>query len=127
MKYKGCTMYLTEDRNRDLLRAYKSIVRRSGFLPIKEIYNILTKEPSRRFWITGERAYDHIVNHRGYERRGEMYREIEKRARQYMKEKGCSFRKACRAVVLQPAPSFFLEARSINNIILRLLKREKQR
>lgn len=124
MRYKGCTDILVEDRNKDLLRAYNKIVRCGGFLSFEEIYRRLQETPSSRFWITGERAYEHLVKHRGQtlRERNAMYREIERRARQYMEENGVTFRCACKAVVVQPAPSFYLTNRTMKKIIRGMIR-----
>lgn len=130
MKYKGCTSYLIEDRNEDLLRTFDRLMRCGGSLSVEAVYEQMSAMPAKRFWITGERAYAYIVsrNRRNeYPCRLEMCNEIEKRARKYSKEHNCSFRTACKAVVLQPAPSFYLSVGAIKNIIRRMRRYRHRR
>ena len=128
MKYKGCTSYLVEDRDEDLLRAYNRIMRHNRSSLITDVYKLMKDIPASRFWVTGERAYESLVKRRrGYRIRGiksEMYDEIEKRATEYADANKCSFRLACKAVVMQPAPSFYLSVGRMKNIIRRMLKRK---
>ena len=131
MKYKGCTAYLTEDRGEDLFRAYNRIMRSDRPSSIKDVYKLLTSTPATRFWVTGERAYECIVKRkRGRklsERKNAMYDEIERRAQEYMTKYDTTFRKACKVVVLQPAPSFYLESNTIREIISHELKKRRRR
>ena len=130
MKYTGCTSYLVEDRDEDLLRAYNRIMRHNRSSLITDVYKLMKDIPASRFWVTGERAYESLVKRkRGYRIRGiksEMYDEIERRAQAYMKENHVTFRKACKAVVLQPAPSFYLESFTIRKIISEAIKRRRK-
>lgn len=128
MKSRGCTSYLNEDRNRDLLRTYNRIMRRSGSSSFSDVYEEMKRAEASRFWCTWKTAYEHIVRKsrkdKEYEGRSEMYDEIEKRATEYADANKCSFRLACKAVVMQPAPSFYLSVGRMKNIIRRMLKRK---
>lgn len=131
MKHKGCTAYLVEDRNEELLRAYIKIVKR-GVTPLSEVYKELKTVPCRRFWVTGVIAYNNLVIRRkrdkntGFSERRAMYDEIERRAMQYMHEHNTTFRKACREVVTTPAPRFYLDERTMGNIVRMMLKRRRK-
>lgn len=132
MKKKGCTAYLIEDRNDSLLKAYNRIIKKNGcHLSVQKVYSLLQEAPSPRFWITGERAYKAILmrklkQKKSYSQRAAMYDEIFKRACEYSKANGISFRKACRRVVLTPAPSFYLDSGTMENIIRTMLKKKRR-
>lgn len=133
MKHRGDVSLLIEDRNEELLRAYDRIVGCGEFLSYAEIYERLSRVPSSRFWVTGQRAYEYIRSRligeegTGFCEREAMYDEIERRVHAYKLAHGVSFRKACKAVVLQKAPRFYLDVRTIENIIRQMLMERRKR
>lgn len=132
MKHKGSTFEYKEERDADLLRAYREQIMRCDTIDLTEIFNKVVLMPSARFWVSEERAA--IVIARMF--RGdkletmktntrEMYEEIFKRVKD-MKEKfpDMSLLDILFHVVRQPAPKFYLTPDSAKVITTRI-KREQ--
>ena len=132
MKHKGSTFEYKEERDVDLLRAYREQIMRCDTIDLTEIFNKVVLMPSARFWVSEERAA--IVIARMF--RGdkletmktntrEMYEEIFKRVKD-MKEKfpDMSLLDILFHVVRQPAPKFYLTPDSAKVITTRI-KREQ--
>ncbi len=56
MKYKGSTFEYREERNADLLDAYKREMASNSNISLTEIAERIANSPSRRFWVSEERA-----------------------------------------------------------------------
>jgi len=56
MKYKGSTFEYKEERNADLLDAYKREMASNSNISLTEIAERIANSPSRRFWVSEERA-----------------------------------------------------------------------
>lgn len=119
---------MVDERDEDLLKVYNKIMRFSWMKPMSEVYDSIVASPSRRFWVTGERAYAAInAMRRGrcdnqYPLRQQMYIEIEHRARKLMcANPGMTMLEACKRAVKQPAPSFYLSRGTVANVLSRLI------
>ena len=62
MKYKDSRCYFIEERDADLLRAYKEIINVRDNIRLSEIEEKLAQSPSRRFWVSEDRAYIVILD-----------------------------------------------------------------
>lgn len=56
MKYHGCILEFTEERNRELMRVFKQLIDESAFIDIAQISQALVNSPCARFWVSEERA-----------------------------------------------------------------------
>lgn len=56
MKYKGSTFEYRDERNADLLDAYKREMASNSNISLTEIAERIANSPSRRFWVSEERA-----------------------------------------------------------------------
>ena len=131
MKHKGSTFEYKDERDRDLLRAYREQLMLCETIDLTEVFKKVVLMPSARFWVSEERAAiviarmfkgDKLESMKPNTR--EMYEEIFKRVKD-MKEHNPEmylfdilFR-----VVRQPAPKFYLTPDSAKVITTRI-KRE---
>ncbi|MBQ2857941.1 MAG: hypothetical protein IJB60_09245 [Bacteroidaceae bacterium] len=56
MKKQGCYFYLEKERNNDLLRAFNLLYAQSSRTIDTSFYSELANQPSKRFWVSEERA-----------------------------------------------------------------------
>ena len=132
MKHKGSTFEYKDERDRDLLRAYREQLMLCETIDLTEVFKKVVLMPSARFWVSEERAAiviarmfkgDKLESMKPNTR--EMYEEIFKRVKD-MKEHNPDmylidilFR-----VLRQPAPKFYLTPESAKVITTRI-KREQ--
>lgn len=130
MKYKGCKTNLSKERDAELLRTFETLLRQMSPCTMTDVYEALSASPCRRYWVTGDRAIRAIYAMRKMEdveklraRRYQMYIDIERKARELMKERPhMTFSQAVFKVVRSPAPSFYVDRRTIQNIFTKLYK-----
>lgn len=131
MKHKGSRCDFNEERDKDLLRAYRHELGRCDTIDIDDVVRSVVMSPSKRFWVSEDRAtivisdmlkgksiYDMIPCKRA------MYQEIFSRV--------CKIRasnpntilsKVVEEVVHQPAPQFYLTEGSAKVIISKAKKK----
>ncbi len=135
MKYKGSVCDYTEERNADILRAYKEIISVRDNIGLSEIIDRLMKSSSRRFWVSEERTYNVIcgilrgesLEHMNPTKKA-MYQEIFRRFKVYSKEHPSLTKKeVIWQVCRQPAPSFYISRKSMPVILHKVRKEEKRR
>lgn len=135
MKHKDSRCDFIAERNADILRAYKEIISVRDNISLTEIAQQIAKSPSKRFWVSEERAYnavcwldrgdklDHMIS-----TRKQMFLEIYRRYKVLSNEcpslakKDIIFR-----VCNEEAPSFYLTPKSILVILHKARKEEKRR
>lgn len=135
MKYKDSRCYFIEERDADLLRAYKEIINVRDNIRLSEIEEKLSQSPSRRFWVSEDRAYIVILDllkgkplDNMIPTRKEMYQEIFRRFQIHKSnEPYLSNMDIIKRVCAEKAPSFYLTPQSIHVILSRVRKEEKQR
>ena len=135
MKYKDSRCYFIEERDADLLRAYKEIINVRDNIRLSEIEEKLAQSPSRRFWVSEDRAYIVILDllkgkplDNMIPTRKEMYQEIFRRFQIHKSnEPYLSNMDIIKRVCAEKAPSFYLTPQSIHVILSRVRKEEKQR
>lgn len=131
MKHKGSTFEYKDERDRDLLRAYREQLMLCETIDLTEVFKKVVLMPSARFWVSEERAAiviarmfkgDKLESMKPNTR--EMYEEIFKRVKD-MKEHNpeMSLFDILFRVVRQPAPKFYLTPDSAKVITTRI-KRE---
>lgn len=130
MRKKGSVFVLSEQRNRDLLRAYNEQVKKQLHLFGRVIQTKLAEKvvnsPAARFWVSSERAC--VIIYRiekgesiGYMKRSKLrfYRELYRAFciyREQHPEITC-VKHIVEEVVMLPAPCFPITARVARNII----------
>lgn len=128
MKNKGSIFEYEDARNRDLIRAYRQLVRESGRIYLPEICRKLVNMPSERFWVSEERAsivISDMIKGRSIEmmtpNKREMYEEIYARVMELRKENpDATVYELVSRVVDGPAPKFYLTPKSAKVIISKI-------
>ena len=135
MKHKGSRCDFTKERDADILRAYKEVISVRDNIGLLEIERRLLQSPSKRFWVSVDRAYNVILNmlngksisYMNSQKR-EMFQEIFRRFKIYSKEHpSLTKMDVIWHVCNQEAPSFYLTPKSLHVILHRVRKEEKKR
>lgn len=130
MKHRGSSFEYAEERNEDIMRAYKQEIARCERIFLPEVFNRIVNMPSKRFWVSAERAAivissmmrgDTLAYMRPTKR--EMFQEIYRRVK-ILQEKhpNMSIYEMALNVVSEPAPKFYITAGSAKVIIYRIRK-----
>lgn len=136
MKHKGSQCDFAEERDADLLRAYKEVISVRDNIGYSEIIARIAKSPSRRFWVSENRAYNVIcnllkgktLNPNMYPTRRDMFMEIFRRFKVYQKEHSSLTRKEIVwRICNEEAPSFYLTPKSIEVMLNRVRREEKRK
>ena len=135
MKQKGYVCDYIEERDADLLRAYKEIISVRDNIRFSEVVAQLAKSPSKRFWVSELQAYkvilailsgkslSHMISTRKV-----MYQEIFRRYQTYTSQHPSVTKlEVVRRVCNEPAPSFYLTPKSIVTILSRVRKEAKRK
>lgn len=135
MKKAGNVSDFTRERDEDLMRSFKEVLRDSRGLSLPQILEEATQRPTKKFWVSEGRAAIVI----GAMRRGmtidnmiperqEMYREIYRRVcREMDANPDLCLTHAVRQVIEQPAPKFYLSRKSAKTIIYRIRRNNRRR
>lgn len=128
MKYFGSIMDFTRERNEDLLRAYREQLAKADYIVMPEIFRLVAESPASRFWVSEERAAivlsqmlagKPLPKMRSNKR--EMFEEIFRRFKILSNERpGKSIFELATIIVNQPAPKFYLTARTAGELIYRI-------
>ena len=135
MKHKGSRCDFTKERDADILRAYKEVISVRDNIGLLEIERRLLQSPSKRFWVSVDRAYNVILNMLNGKsisnmnsRKREMFQEIFRRYKIYSKEHpSLTKMDVIWHVCNQEAPSFYLTPKSMHVILHRVRTEEKKR
>lgn len=135
MKYKDSRCYFIQERDADLLNAYQKIIKVRDNIRLSEIEQKLVQSPSRRFWVSEDRAYIVILDllkgkslDNMIPTRKAMYQEIFRRFQIHKSNHPqLSNMEIIKRVCAEKAPSFYLTPQSIHVILSRVRKEEKQR
>ena len=133
MKKKGTISQLKHQRDDDLMRVYLLELAGRPHILLPEVLKAVVASPSKRFWVTSERASIVIYNmmkgdELEYMRplKRKMFREIYRRV---MKLKAnypqLSIPILTEQVVAEPAPEFYITPGSAKVIISRIRKRRR--
>lgn len=128
MKYIGSYFEYEDERNKDLMRAYKELMESSRELSLRNIYDKLVNMPSCRFWVSEERAaivVSSIMKGARLEKmrptKREMYFEIYRQVKEARKRRpDASIYDLTFDVVCSPAPKFYLSPGSAKVIIYKI-------
>lgn len=131
MKYRGCILEFTDERNKELMRAFREAVSKSRFIDIAEISETIVNMPCPRFWVSEERAMvvvaallngKPVLNAMRPTKR-EMFAEIFDRVIALRRQRpGASLFELVVKVVNSPAPKFYMRPRCAMEIIYKIKK-----
>lgn len=128
MKKKGSIIEFREQRDRELLKAFRTQLLKLGTLPLNELFTRAAMMPASRFWVSERRAMivmsqmlkDDRLTSMNPKRR-EMFYEIFRRVRELLDlHPGITLTEASFRVVNSPAPEFYLTPKSARAMIYRL-------
>ncbi len=131
MKKKGSVCEYSRERDKMLIKAFRTCISESASINLDEIFAEVSRFPAERFYVSELRAMAVIRHHlkkgvwtvRGG-RRLEMFRELEARVLNLMgADSELEFEDAVVMAVNSPAPNFYLTPRSCRTLIYNLLKR----
>lgn len=130
MKKQGSTFSLETERNNDLLKAFRALFPQSDTTDLS-FYQQVADMPSKRFWVTEERATLVILAmHKGtsfknmLDTKCEMYQEIYRRFLELRKKSpNLPTSILVGEIVNQPAPKFYMTAKSVREIIYRIRRK----
>lgn len=130
MKYPGCILEFTHDRNADILRVLRTLRLDKDVLShgVSELAHRIAESPSARFWISEDRATVIIsAMLKGKplpparQCRREMYEEIYRRVVELREKRpDAQLQDLVTEVVNQPAPKFYLTPNTIARYIYRV-------
>ena len=126
MKYFGCILEFTKERNEDLKAAFLKHLDPTKTMP--QIFELVANSPASRFWVSEERAavviaamYSGKRLPRMRSNKREMFEEIYRRFLiERHKSPGASIYELVSRVVIQPAPKFYLTPRTVGEFIYRI-------
>jgi len=133
MKKKGTISQLQHERDDDLMRAFQQELAGRPHILLPEVLNAVVTSPSKRFWVTSERAAiviynmmkgDELEHMRPLKRKMfcEIYRRVMKLKANYPQ---LSIPILTEQVVAEPAPEFYITPGSAKVIISRIRKRRR--
>lgn len=128
MKHLGDRMYFVEERNADLIRAYRRQLVEVRHISMPDIFTRVAESPASRFWVSERRAATVISAMqsgrpmpRMLPNKQDMFKEIYRR---YIIKRRMHPHKSVYSlvseIVNQPAPKFYLTPRTIGEIIYRI-------
>lgn len=128
MKRKGSTCDFVEERNAELLKAYRRNFMRPDLKSLMEVYEAAANSEAPRFYVSECRA---VIVYRYWKKYGrlpvavgsrrKMFHLIAERADSILAANpDCTDRDAVANVIYSPAPTFFLSPLSVKTIIHKL-------
>lgn len=131
MKYHGCILEFTEQRNKELMRVFHETLADRSFIDISEVSGIIVNKPCSRFWVSEERAMVVMaalvkgkpVLETMRPTKREMFQEIYSRVLAMQKQRpDASLYELVLKVVNSPAPKFYMRPRCAMEIIYKIKK-----
>lgn len=133
MKPFGSILAFTQQRNNELMKAYRHHIRKSAFVDMKRISREIVNSPASRFWVSPERATlviaamlagkDLPENMRPT--KAAMFSEIYKRVIKLKRQNPYEpLYKLVFDAVHSPAPQFYMLPRSAMDIIYKIKKKD---
>lgn len=129
MKFHGCILEFTDERNQELIIAFRETLRRRSYIIIADVMEEVVNMPCSRFWVSEERAMvvvgammkgrPILCTMRPTKR--EMFREIYRRVLALQKDfPGKPLFELVVTVVNSPAPKFYMTPRSAMETIYKI-------
>ncbi len=121
MKYHGCILEFTDERNDELMRVFREAIASRPFNNIEELSEVIVNSPCSRFWVSEERAMVVVtalikglpVLRSMRPTKREMFQEIYKRVMKLRKVHPKTYiYELVIKVVNSPAPKFYMTPRS---------------
>ena len=128
MKYQGSFFEYEQERNEDLIRAFCAKIGSSEIMSLDDMWKEIAAMPSKRFWVTKERAAIIVSRiakgdnlNRMRELKREMFFEIYDRVKELKtSQPHTSLIRLCSKVVNSPAPKFYMTPDSVRVIIYKI-------
>lgn len=128
MKHKGCLLDYTGERNRALMKTFLSHLAKPDISSCARLWEMVAQSPAPRFWVSEERATTIVALMlagktvpRMRDNKREMFREICRRVKQMRESRpDHTLPQLVRAVIMQPAPRFYLTPRTIGLMLSRI-------
>lgn len=128
MRRIGSSLDYTHERNRDIIRAYRSIVADLDVVDERLTFELLSVAPASRFWVSAERAavvVSDLIRQRPLPDmnplRRRMFIEIMRRYIALRKHRpGLPLSHVIGEIVAQPAPEFYLSPRTLAEYVRRI-------
>lgn len=128
MKHTGSYFEYEKDRNCDLMRAFRTVMAHRNGRPMKDVYERIVEMPSKRFWVSEQRATNVVsLIIKGNDlddmrpNKRAMFKEIHKRVMDLKKTRpNDSIYSLTFDVVNSQAPRFYLTPDSAHMIILKI-------
>lgn len=127
-RHLGSTLDFTHQRDKDIIRVYREQLAKATRVVMPEIFRRVADSPSCRFWVSEERAaveVSRMLTGRQFPRmrpnKREMFKEIFRRfliLRERFPDK--SIYELTSIIVYQPAPKFYLTARTVGEFVHRI-------
>ena len=133
---KGSTFEFQDERDKDLMRAYREqLSKQKGRINLPEVLLATVNSPSAKFWVSAERAMEMVrrirsgrVLLKSQSNSREKYEEIAKRVDSLLAEHPqMSLESAVIQVIEGGAPKFYITPESAKLIIYDIRKRWKRR
>lgn len=128
MKRFGSILDFTKERNNDIMKVYRKKIAEAGFIFLPAIFELVANSPAERFYVSPRRATLVISTMasgkpmpRMRSNKVEMFNEIYRRYQE--KKKLCpekSIKNIVPEIVYEPAPKFYLTARTLHIIVQRI-------
>lgn len=131
MKYQGCILEFTDERNKELMRVFREAINQRSFIDITEVSEVIVNMPCSRFWVSEERAMVVIaammkgkpILDAMRPTKREMFSEIYNRVIALRKEQpDRPLFELVLSVVNSPAPKFYMRPRCAMEIIYKIKK-----
>lgn len=131
MKYHGCILEFTEERNKELMRAFRLAIEKQEHINIADISETIVNTPCSRFWVSEERAMVVVaalikgkpVLEAMRPTKQEMFKEIYRRViKTQQQQPELSLFQTIIKVVNSPAPKFYMKPRCAMEIIYKIKK-----
>lgn len=130
MKRNGAVMEYSEERIKDLMRAYDEYIASCDHIKMDDVYAVIVNKGAKRFWVSEDRAVHVIyammkgIKLKMRPLKREMFEEILRRVVEMRRKKPeMPVRVCCRKVVAQPAPKFYLSPGSAKVMVCKARKR----
>ena len=133
MKKKGTISQLRHQRDEDLMRAFQQELAGRPHILLPQVLEAVVSSPSKRFWVTSERASIVIYSMMAGDKlqgmlplKRKMFREIYRRVMRLKRNyPQLSISILTEQVVAEPAPEFYITWQSAKVIISRIRKRRR--
>lgn len=130
MKHFGSILHFTQQRNDDLMRAFRQQLASAKSVVMPDIFGLVADSPASRFWVSEKRAAIVIsamdagrplppMRPNKQEMFDEIYRRVLIERRKHPEK---SIYELVATVIYQPAPKFYLTARTVGEFIYRVKK-----